>query len=77
MMEAVYAWTKGAKFIDVQKLTDTYEGTTIRTLRRLEELVRQLSSAAQAVGNTEMYEKFIKGSELIKRDIVFCNSLYL
>lgn len=76
-MEAVYAWCKGAKFIDVQKLTDTYEGTTIRTLRRLEELVRQLASASGAVGNTEMKETFEKGSELIKRDIVFCNSLYL
>ncbi|GMH55832.1 hypothetical protein TrST_g2438 [Triparma strigata] len=77
LMEAVYAWCKGAKFIDVQKLTDTYEGTTIRTLRRLEELVRQLASASSAVGNTEMREVFEKGSELIKRDIVFCNSLYL
>jgi ATP-dependent RNA helicase DOB1 len=33
MMEAVFAWCKGAKFADVQKLTSTYEGTTIRTLR--------------------------------------------
>ena len=77
LMEAVYAWCLGAKFIDVQKLCDTYEGTTIRTLRRLEELVRQLSCAAVAVGNMEMKAKFDKGSELLKRDIVFCNSLYL
>ena len=77
LMEAVYAWCKGAKFVDVQKLCDTYEGTTIRALRRLEELVRQLSCAATAVGNVEMRAKFDQGSELIKRDIVFCNSLYL
>ena len=77
LMEAVYAWCRGAKFVDVQKLTDTYEGTTIRTLRRLEELVRQLASASSAVGNTEMRQIFEKGSELIKRDIVFCASLYL
>ena len=77
LMEAVYAWCKGAKFVDVQKLCDSYEGTTIRTLRRLEELVRQLACAATAVGNAEMRAKFEKGSELIKRDIVFCNSLYL
>jgi ATP-dependent RNA helicase DOB1 len=77
MMEAVFAWCKGASFADVQQLTNTYEGTTIRTLRRLEELVRQLAAAAKAVGNHELNDKFTQGSELIKRDIVFCSSLYL
>ena len=76
-MEAVFAWCKGAKFVDVQKLTGTFEGTTIRTLRRLEELVRQLASAAKAIGNHELQNKFENGSELMKRDIVFCSSLYL
>jgi len=77
MMEAVHAWCGGAKFVEVQKLTDTYEGSTIRMMRRLEELVRQLASAARAIGNHELQAKFEKGSELIKRDIVFCASLYL
>lgn len=76
-MEAVFAWCKGAKFVDVQKLTGTFEGTTIRTLRRLEELVRQLANAAKSIGNHELQTKFEKGSELLKRDIVFCSSLYL
>eukprot|EP00934_Nitzschia_sp_Nitz4_P002466 Nitzschia sp. Nitz4//scaffold128_size63911//11221//14941//NITZ4_006214-RA/size63911-snap-gene-0.67-mRNA-1//-1//CDS//3329534817//2456//frame0 len=77
MMEAVFAWCKGEKFIDVQKRTNSFEGTTIRTLRRLEELVRQITSAAKALGDTELEEKFAQGSKLIKRDIVFCSSLYL
>ena len=76
-MEAVFAWCKGAKFVEVQKLTGSFEGTTIRTLRRLEELVRQIGTAAKAIGNQELQAKFEKGSELIKRDIVFCSSLYL
>lgn len=63
--------------MDVQKLTGTFEGTTIRTLRRLEELVRQLANAAKSIGNHELQTKFEKGSELLKRDIVFCSSLYL
>jgi len=37
LMEAVFAWCKVSKFVDVQKLTGTFEGTT---LRRLDELVR-------------------------------------
>lgn len=76
-MEAVYAWCKGAKFIEVQKLTNSFEGTTIRTLRRLEELVRQITTAAKAIGNHELQAKFERGDELLKRDIVFCSSLYL
>lgn len=77
LMEAVYAWCKGAKFVEVQKLTGTFEGSTIRSLRRLEELVRQLAAASKSIGNLELEEKFEKGSELLKRDIVFCSSLYL
>jgi ATP-dependent RNA helicase DOB1 len=76
-MEAVFAWCKGEKFITIQKLTNSFEGTTIRTLRRLEELVRQISNAAKSIGNHELQTKFEKGSELLKRDIVFCSSLYL
>jgi len=79
MMEAVYAWCKGSKFSQIQKLLPegTFEGSTIRTLRRLDELVRQMSSAAKVLGNEELSEMFTKGSELLKRDIVFCTSLYL
>ena len=76
-MEAVYAWVKGAKFVEVQKLTGFFEGSTIRALRRLEELLRQLASASKAIGNLELQAKFEKGSDLLKRDIVFCSSLYL
>jgi ATP-dependent RNA helicase DOB1 len=76
-MEAVFAWCKGVKFVDVQKLTGSFEGTTIRTLRRLEELVRQITSAAKAIGDHDLEVKFEEGSKLLKRDIVFCNSLYL
>ena len=77
VMEGVFAWCKGSKFVHVQKLCPTFEGNTIRTIRRLEELVRQLASASKAIGNHELQKKFEKGSELLKRDIVFCSSLYL
>jgi len=76
-MEAVFAWCEGVKFVEVQKLTGSFEGTTIRTLRRLEELVRQITVAAKAIGDRDLETKFEEGSKLIKRDIVFCNSLYL
>ena len=42
-----------------------------------EELLRQLASAAFAVGNFELKAKFDDASAKIKRDIVFAASLYL
>ena len=54
-----------------------FEGSIIRAMRRLEELLRQLCSAANSIGNTELEAKFMTGIERIKRDIVFSASLYL
>ena len=76
-MEAVFAWCKGVKFVEVQKLTGSFEGTTLRMLRRLEEGVRQITIAAKAIGDRDLEVKFEDGSKFINRDIVFCNSLYL
>uniref|UniRef100_A0A7S1UDM2 ATP-dependent RNA helicase Ski2/MTR4 C-terminal domain-containing protein n=1 Tax=Phaeomonas parva TaxID=124430 RepID=A0A7S1UDM2_9STRA len=77
MMEVLYAWASGCKFVDLCKLTDAYEGTIIRLIRREEELLRQLSSASYAIGNMELRDKFDRVSTKIKRDIVFAASLYL
>jgi ATP-dependent RNA helicase DOB1 len=76
-MDVVYAWSNGAKFSQVIKLTDIFEGSLIRAFRRLEELLRQMSEAAKAIGNTELEVKFAEGINKIKRDIVFAASLYL
>jgi ATP-dependent RNA helicase DOB1 len=46
-------------------------------MRRLEELLRQLTQAAKSIGNNALSEKFQTGTELLKRDIVFAASLYL
>jgi ATP-dependent RNA helicase DOB1 len=77
IMDIVYAWCKGAKFADICKMTNIFEGSIIRTMRRLEELLRQLCSASKAIGNAELESKFAQGINMIKRDIVFAVSLYL
>lgn len=77
MMDVVLAWAKGAKFIEICKMTDVFEGSIIRSMRRLEELIRQLTVAARVIGNTELESKFAEGILKIKRDIVFAASLYL
>lgn len=76
-MEVAYAWCSGAKFVDICKLTDIFEGSIIRVIRRLEELLRQVASAALAIGNTELKNKFEEGADKIRRGVVFAASLYL
>jgi hypothetical protein len=67
----------GAKFADICKLTDTFEGSIIRVLRRLEELLRQLAAASLAIGNAELKAMFEDGAKRIRRGVVFAASLYL
>ncbi|XP_041666582.1 exosome RNA helicase MTR4 [Cheilinus undulatus] len=77
LMDVVYAWANGATFSQICKMTDVFEGSIIRCMRRLEEVLRQMCSAAKAIGNTELENKFAEGITKIKRDIVFAASLYL
>ncbi|CAD6588567.1 MAG: ATP-dependent RNA helicase mtr4 [Tremellales sp. Tagirdzhanova-0007] len=79
MMDAVLQWCKGAKFAEICKLTDVFEGSIIRCFRRLQELLRQMGQAAHAIGNTELEEKFTASLEMLDRPntVVFNPSLYL
>ena len=77
LMDVVLEWCRGAKFSVLMKMTSVFEGTVIRCMRRLEELLRQLGVASKSIGNVELEDKFMKGIELLKRDIVFAASLYL
>lgn len=77
IMEAVYAWTKGSKFYEIMEITPVFEGSLIRAIRRLEEVLQQLILAAKSIGETELESKFEEAVSKIKRDIVFAASLYL
>ncbi|CAE7136144.1 unnamed protein product [Rhizoctonia solani] len=79
LMDAVLQWCRGAKFVDICKMTDQFEGSLIRVFRRLQELIRQMAQAAHAIGNTELEAKFTKASEMLGRQnsVIFCSSLYL
>lgn len=77
LMDVVYAWAQGAKFSQICKMTDVFEGSLIRVFRRLEELLRQMCAAAKAIGNTELELLFAEGIQRIRRGIIFSPSLYL
>jgi ATP-dependent RNA helicase DOB1 len=76
-MDIMNEWVNGASFLKICSMTTIFEGNLIRYIRRLEELLRQMSCAAKAMGNTSLEEKFNEGIVKIKRDIVFAASLYL
>ena len=76
-LNAIIIFSTGAKFAEICKLTDTFEGSIIRVLRRLEELLRQLAAASLSIGNAELKEMFEDGARRIRRGVVFAASLYL
>lgn len=45
-------------------MTDVFEGSIIRCIRRLEEILRQMCQAAKTIGNTELENKFAEGKGL-------------
>lgn len=77
LMDVVLSWSKGASFLQICKMTDVFEGSIIRCMRRLEEVLRQLCQAAKNIGNTDLENKFSDAIKLLKRDIVFAASLYM
>lgn len=58
-------------------MTDVYEGSLIRLFRRLEELLRQIAQAAKVMGSEELEQKFTKALDMVRRDLVAAQSLYL
>lgn len=58
-------------------MTDVYEGSLIRLFRRLEELLRQIAQGAKVMGNNDLEQRFEKALEVIRRDLVAAQSLYL
>eukprot|EP01127_Copromyxa_protea_P006579 TRINITY_DN1654_c0_g1_i1.p1 TRINITY_DN1654_c0_g1~~TRINITY_DN1654_c0_g1_i1.p1 ORF type:complete len:998 (+),score=244.39 TRINITY_DN1654_c0_g1_i1:24-3017(+) len=77
LIEVVYRWCEGASFADICGMTPVFEGSIIRGMRRLEELLRQLVAAAKTIGDSELESNIAEGITLMKRDIVFAASLYL
>eukprot|EP01024_Parvocaulis_polyphysoides_P012933 TRINITY_DN14904_c1_g3_i1.p3 TRINITY_DN14904_c1_g3~~TRINITY_DN14904_c1_g3_i1.p3 ORF type:complete len:110 (+),score=16.46 TRINITY_DN14904_c1_g3_i1:34-330(+) len=77
MIDSVLNWCRGQKFSQVIKMQGVYEGSFIRLVRRLEELLQQLVKACGVIGDEALAAKFAQGAEMIRRDVIFAASLYL
>ncbi|UKJ90467.2 ATP-dependent RNA helicase [Theileria orientalis] len=77
LMSVVYRWAKGDSFIDILSDSSVFEGSVIRCIRRLDELLRQLACASRNIGNITMEEMFLTCISKLKKGIAFTSSLYL
>ena len=79
LMEIVLEWSHGATFAHISAIAGnkTHGGSLVRAIRRLEELLRQVSAALKVIGDSSLAEKFDQAIEKIKKDIIFAASLFL
>eukprot|EP00915_Cephaloidophora_sp_WS-2016_P003631 GHVH01004892.1.p1 GENE.GHVH01004892.1~~GHVH01004892.1.p1 ORF type:complete len:1022 (+),score=189.18 GHVH01004892.1:26-3091(+) len=82
LVDFTYEWATGERpfnelieqYGEKKKL---YEGTIVRVVRRLEELLRQLAAASKSMDNDQVFDIFVQGIKRIKKGIIFSASLYL
>ncbi|RLV92392.1 Antiviral helicase SKI2 [Spathaspora sp. JA1] len=77
LVNVVYEWASGLSFNEIMQQSVEAEGTIVRVITRLDEICREVRNAALIVGDSGLYLKMGEAQEKIKRDIVFCASLYL
>lgn len=77
IMNVVYEWARGLSFKAIMQISPEAEGTIVRVINRLDEVCRELKTAAVIIGDSNLHMKMTQAQELIKRDIVFAASLYL
>ncbi|CAH6721214.1 antiviral helicase Ski2p [[Candida] jaroonii] len=77
LMNVVYEWARGMSFNEIMEISSEAEGTIVRVITRLDEICREVKNAALIIGDSTLHSKMSQAQERIKRDIVFCGSLYL
>jgi len=73
----VYQWARGVPFASLMDITAVPEGSIVRTISRLDELIKDFRNAARVLGSPSLYRKMEAASECIRRDVVFAASLYV
>lgn len=77
MFDVIEKWYDGSTFLDICKKSKMYEGSIIRNIKRLYELLKQLGECSAILGNKELTEKIEEGGQRLYRGIVFTSSLYI
>ena len=73
----VYQWCEGKTFHEISKQTDIMEGTIVRSMLRLIETLLEVKKIAEIIENTALQQQMEECVVLVKRDIVYTESLYI
>ena len=76
LVPLVKFWAEGRQFVELIPMSSIHEGTIVKTIQRLEECLRDIKGAAKLVGDSSLEAKMEEASLLVRRDIIFCPSLY-
>ena len=77
MVITVLKWCEGENFNHICQYSDIMEGTIVRNMLRLDEVILEVGKIGELIGNHDMKNKMEAASHLIKRSIVYTGSLYI
>lgn len=77
LVDTVYKWASGLDFKEAIIDTRAPEGTVVKTIMRLNMLLGNIKNVCRILGSSDLEAKVDEAVESIRRDIVFCQSLYL
>ncbi|KAM0685649.1 Antiviral helicase ski2 [Conglomerata obtusa] len=75
-VNAIKDWCLGKKLSEIVINHRVAEGTLVKTIMRLEEFCKEMKNICNFINDLELLEKIEKCSNLLKRDIINCTSLY-
>jgi superfamily II RNA helicase len=77
-VEPTYAWSSGQSIYEItNKFEGVYEGTFIRNILRIHNMLENIKNIFQTVDNSVMVKKLENIENLLLRDQVTTESLYI
>lgn len=76
-IQIAYWWSFGTKFEEIKEYYDIYEGNFVRNMIKIYNIIRELIVICDITHDVELLQKLGRMKELIIRDIVNLDSLYL
>lgn len=75
----VRGWASGKTFAEICSMIEgeVPEGTIVRTIVRLCELLRETKNVGRVIGDPDLQAKAEEAMQLVRRDVIFAASLYV
>uniref|UniRef100_A0A0G4FAF5 Helicase ATP-binding domain-containing protein n=1 Tax=Chromera velia CCMP2878 TaxID=1169474 RepID=A0A0G4FAF5_9ALVE len=78
MMDFILVWMEGKTYAEARtKIPNAHDGVIIRCMRSMDQLLKEMILASEALGMTPVLEKLRSARQKFRRGIAFSASLYL